>query len=178
MSQSPQLNPYMAPRATPAADQQYSLPSEQFPLASRVDRFVGALIDGVIVGIPTFVFGIFLGIVLVQFFVPNSLEFQIAVFLVGLPAGMGIFLMIQGYLLANHGQTVGKWMISTRILDEHNQLVPLIPLILKRYLPLWIVGSVPYFGAFFVLGNALAIFRANHKCIHDDIAGTKVVKIV
>jgi uncharacterized RDD family membrane protein YckC len=72
---------------------------------------------------------------------------------------------------------VGKYLIKTQIVSDSGDLVPFAPLILKRYLPVWVVGQVPYIGPLLLLGNVLAIFRENHKCIHDDLAGTKVIFI-
>ncbi len=44
-----------------------------------------------------------------------------------------------------------------------------------RYLPLSIAVLIPYVGMIFVFIDPLFIFREERRCIHDFIAGTKVV---
>ena len=46
----------------------------------------------------------------------------------------------------------------------------------RRTIPMWVLTSIPFLGPFIGLANALAIFRENCKCLHDDLAGTKVIK--
>lgn len=179
MTQVPQQNPYTAPPTLPGSAYLYHGTTGPFPLASRTDRFVGALIDSVIVGIPTLVVGVALGFGLVLFLDPSSVIFQIAASVLGFLLGMAVFVAIQGYLLAHYGQTIGKRIVKTQILTEDDKLLPLGPMLLKRYVPLWLLSSIPYnIGPVFPIINALAIFRSSRKCFHDDIAGTKVVKIV
>jgi uncharacterized RDD family membrane protein YckC len=36
---------------------------------------------------------------------------------------------------------------------------------------------IPIFGLFFVLADTLMIFRADRRCLHDLMAGTRVVKV-
>ena len=88
------------------------------------------------------------------------------------------FLLAHGYLLATQGQTVGKVFMKTRIVDERSgQIVALVPLFLRRYLLLWLLVQIPFFGGLLNLANGMMIFRTNKKCLHDDLAGTKVVSL-
>ena len=178
MSENLGSNPYAPSSALPGDSYDYGSAAGQPPLASLGDRLVGAIIDGIVVGIPAMVVGVLMGIVLVNIFPVDSVAFQVASFVIGLPIGIGLFIAIQGYLLANYGQTVGKRVVNTQIVSDDNQLIPLVPLILKRYIPFWVLGSLPMVGFLFVLANVLAIFRGNRKCLHDEIAGSKVIKIV
>jgi len=171
-------NPYAPSSALPGDTYDYGSSPGQPALASLGDRLVGAFIDGIVVGIPAMVVGVLMGIVLVSIFPVDSVAFQVASFVLGLPIGIGLFIAIQGYLLANYGQTVGKRVVNTQIVSDDNQLIPFVPLILKRYIPFWVLGSLPMVGFLFVLVNILAIFRGNRKCLHDEIAGSKVIKIV
>lgn len=176
MHESQPFNPYMAPRAaSESIDPQGPPPIA--PLASRGDRFVGALIDSLLVGIPTFLVA-----ALVGFFGYSMLDtvsetaFWLINFLAWV-AGCLVFLAIQGYLLANYGQTVGKRVVGTQIRGNDDRLLSLSELLLKRYLPLWLLSALPHVGSIIGIINALAIFRSNHKCLHDDLAGTKVIKL-
>jgi len=171
-------NPYAPSSALPGDSYAYGSAPGEPPLASLVDRLVGAIIDGIVVGIPAVFAGMVMGIVLVGIFPLDSVAFQVASFVLGLPIGIGLFIAIQGYLLANYGQTVGKRVVNTQIVSDDNRLIPFVPLILKRYVPFWVLGSLPMVGFLFVLANILAIFRGNRKCLHDEIAGSKVIKIV
>lgn len=170
-------NPYASPSAASFAPP--VVPQTGLPLASLGDRFAGAFIDGLILLPIMFGVGAALGVALVVAGVdPAGREFQLVVGVVGGLMGAGIFLLVNGYLLATRGQTVGKVVMKTKILSNDDTLVPFAPLILRRYVPLWIATSLPTVGSFIGLANALAIFRENRKCIHDEIAGTKVVKLI
>lgn len=90
--------------------------------------------------------------------------------------GIAVFLTLNGYLLAKHGQTIGKRLVKTRIVSIHDdRILPLAKVISLRYLPLWIVGWIPIVGSVASLVDPLFIFRADKRCVHDHIAGTKVI---
>lgn len=174
-NQYPSPNPYASP----------AFVNDKFPLgasgqlATRGNRFLGALIDGLIILPISFGAGLVLGIVMVAAGIePTGIGFNIIAAVAGGVLGAGIFLAVHGYLLATRGQTVGKMIMKTQIVSDSGELVPLGALILKRYVPLWIVASIPYVGGLICLGDALAIFRENRKCLHDEIAGTKVIQLV
>ena len=47
------------------------------------------------------------------------------------------------------------------------------------YSPNWVpkvMGAVPYLGMIFHLVDSLFIFREDRRCLHDRIAGTRVVR--
>jgi uncharacterized RDD family membrane protein YckC len=72
------------------------------------------------------------------------------------------------------GQTVGKLLLNTQIVDDRNQILDFWPLIFKRYFPLWLVAGIPFIGGIFALANALAIFRAcSGCCSRSTPAGTR-----
>ena len=48
-------------------------------------------------------------------------------------------------------------------------------LILFRYLPTNLVALVPYIGPYLALADIVFIFGEERRCIHDLIAGTKVI---
>jgi uncharacterized RDD family membrane protein YckC len=170
-------NPYASPNAAGYAPPRVVVTGR--PLAGLGDRFAGALLDGLIMVPLAFGAGIAMGMgLLVAGLHPESVAFKAAAALFGAFIGGGIFLVINGYLLATRGQTVGKVVMKTQIVSNDGTLVPIGMLILRRYVPLWIATNLPGVGPFLALGNALAIFRENRKCIHDEIAGTKVIKLI
>ena len=90
--------------------------------------------------------------------------------------GVVAFLVVHGYLLANYGQTVGKRLVGTRIVSvQDDKILPFGRVIGLRYLPLWVVSQVPAIGPLLGIIDVLFIFRRDRRCVHDLIAGTKVV---
>lgn len=168
-------NPY----APPTTESQSPEVHGSAQLASRGDRFVGAFIDGLIslaVNVPL---GFGLGVILALFGIDTegSLVGAGILLFASFIIGFGSFLLVNGYFLSTRGQTLGKMVVGTQIVSDDNQLVPIVPLVLKRYLWLWVLSLYPVLGGIAGLVNALLIFRSNKKCLHDDIAGTKVIKL-
>ena len=97
---------------------------------------------------------------------------------IGIFLGSLWYLIVNGYLLSTKGQTVGKLVAGTRIVNaETNELVPLWPLFFKRWISIQLLAAIPVIGNFVALVDVLMIFRKNRKCLHDDLAGTKVIKV-
>lgn len=85
------------------------------------------------------------------------------------------FVLIQGYPLYKSGQTWGKKAVGIRIVDMDGDVPPLGQLLLMRYVIGQVASQVPYVGRIYSLVDALFIFRQDRRCIHDLIAGTRVV---
>ncbi len=175
-------NPYAPPKSE-SSYIPYATKGE-LELASLWLRFVGAFLDGFIMLLLIFPISIGLAFALsltginpdeFQFTEPNEILLTVLLTVLDLALGLGVFFGLNGYLLATRGQTIGKYLLGTQIQTENGQLVPFVPLIWKRYIIVWVVSQIPYFGIIASFGNVLLIFRANRKCLHDEIAGTKVV---
>jgi uncharacterized RDD family membrane protein YckC len=80
-------------------------------------------------------------------------------------------------LLSMRGQTLGKMAMSVRIVDYDNEANPGFrrAVVLRSIVP-GLIGAVPCLGTLFALVDALSIFGEERRCIHDLIAGTKVVE--
>ncbi len=89
--------------------------------------------------------------------------------------GFVIFVAVQGYPLAQWGQTWGKKLLAIKIVDLEGRKPPLGKLLALRYLPVQVVVNVPMIGPLAALVNVLFIFREDQRCVHDLIAGTRVV---
>ena len=142
-------------------------------LASRWKRLGGALLDGLImtaIVVPLmWITGMFGQLAQGQ---PITLGQSAFLFVLG----WGVFLAVNGYLLANKGQTVGKRVAGTRMVSHTDgQLLPLVKLFGLRYLVVGLIAHIPFLGGLFSLVDVLFIFREDRRCIHDLIAGTKVV---
>lgn len=86
-----------------------------------------------------------------------------------------VWFVLNGPLLATKGQTIGKKAVGTRIVDLQGGLPPLSHLLALRYIVPWLVGAVPFLGGLFSLADALLVFGPERRCIHDYLAGTRVV---
>lgn len=168
-------NPYAAPSS---ASIQTNQPGNHGEPATLLSRFVGAIVDVILVVIVivpiSFTIGIVAGVLQIDFSTP-LMSFLLTLFM--LPIYLIVFLAINGYLLSTRGQTVGKYMVNTKIVGNDGTLQPLIPMFLKRYGVLWIFSMIPTLGAFVGIIDALMIFRGSRKCLHDEIAGTRVIKV-
>ncbi len=99
---------------------------------------------------------------------------------VGLMA-LGVFVVaiVNWVLISQSGQSLGKRIVGTRIVRLDGSLPGFSYGVAMR---VWlfafisnIVGLIPFIGHFFGLVNVLFIFGDERRCIHDYIAGTRVV---
>jgi uncharacterized RDD family membrane protein YckC len=161
-------NVYAAPEA-PVAD---VIPAGEQELAGRGARLAAATIDGIIL------LAILFPIMLVFGFNMFTSEGAIG-FVTELVMTLGmiaIYIAVNGYFLHQNGQTVGKKLLGIRIVRSDGSKADLRRLIVLRVLPVWLAGLIPFVGQLVGLIDALLIFRASRKCLHDDIADTIVIK--
>ncbi len=168
-SEDTRSNVYAAPKAD------LEIIGDDAVLAERKDRFLAAIIDGVIgllVGLPiVFLAGPYLGFDGLgsqpgyQYLIPATIF------------GFIMFVLIHGYLLSKYGQTVGKKVLKIKIVSTEDEKVGLVKLLMLRYLPISVATLVPIAGSFLPAADALFIFRKDRRCVHDLIAGTRVIKI-
>ena len=162
-------NPYAPPRAEvrdpPSAP-------DTGELASRKLRFVGAVIDSVISLLVTVPLGMFTGYW--RDALAGNVDYADA-FTIGIASFLA-FVALHGKLLAKHGQTIGKRLVGTRIVNADDEQLPDFgKLLALRYGVVSLVSLIPAVGSFFALVDVLLILRADRRCVHDHIAGTKVV---
>jgi uncharacterized RDD family membrane protein YckC len=78
--------------------------------------------------------------------------------------------------LLSRGQSLGKLIVGVRIVDYDTEENPgFMRLYVWRVLVPALLSLVPFFGQIFALVNVLFIFGEQRRCLHDCIAGTKVV---
>ncbi len=164
------VNPYQSP----VEDQQPELDTEgQHFLASRGSRFAAALLDGIVM----------LVIILPIQWATGMFEtvmrggqLEIGQQMMWAGIGFAVWFVVQVAFLVN-GQTLGKKALGIRMVDySTGERVPLGRLVGLRYLPTQLVSSIPTIGPLLNLVNILFIFGSEQRCIHDLIAGTKVVQ--
>ena len=142
-------------------------------LAERGARLGAALID---VAIALLVFGIAALVTPINIFKLPDSNGLTATLLLNLGLVFVAFLAVHGYLLATRGQTVGKALLKIRIVRSDGSRASFARLAGLRYLTTSIITAIPIAGSLYGLADALFIFRASRKCLHDNIADTIVVK--
>lgn len=179
----------------PASDVNAGMPASATAaaLAERGTRLWAASIDGILISIPllpVMVVGIYYGVQtqmgiaraggdsVPQF--PSIGASELTVFLAG--AGVLGFLgalgiaVYQWVLISRTGQSLGKKWTGIRIERVDGTRVDFgSGVFMRNWLPK-LIGAVPYLGAIFHLLDCLFIFRDDRRCIHDHIAGTRVVR--
>ncbi len=190
MAEERDPNPYAPP--THQDDESPSGGGEdgRFQIASRSRRLGGALLDG-LVGV-----AIYVAVKLVMAGgVPTLKEFVDPAN--RMRSGLGelapsvLQLSIMGVLIAFRGQSVGKILVLTRIVDETGRRAGLVNGFLLRTLPVAFVTNIPALllatgsppetvqplvslTSLVALVDVLFIFGPDHRCLHDRIAGTYV----
>ncbi len=125
--------------------------------AARASRFFARLIDGA-----AFVVGYI-------FIVMSGGE--------GIGSAVGFFLLFalaiyQIYLLATRGQTIGEQAMKIKIVKaDDGENGGFVKNVLLREFLNALIGFIPFYS----LVDILFIFRGDQRCIHDLIAGTRVV---
>ncbi len=92
--------------------------------------------------------------------------------------GMLIPALVQIFLLGLRGQTVGKYLLQVQIVrsDDESKAGFWRAVFLRGLVPA-LIGTLPYVGFAFTLVNVFFIFREDRRCLHDHIAGTKVIQL-
>ena len=163
-------NPYQSPQS------ELTAPSGgDDELADRGIRLVAAIIDGVImmvVMLPLmFLGGYFTAIMEAAQAGQQAYGLQIAWGI----GGLLLFFAVQYLPLSQSGQTWGKRVMKIKIVAQDGNKPDLATLMGKRYLFQQGIGLIPCLGAIIVLVDVLMIFREDRRCLHDQIAGTRVV---
>lgn len=86
------------------------------------------------------------------------------------------FVIVQVVMLVKNGQTIGKKMLGIRIVKLDGSNPGFTNVIIMRGILPGLIGGIPMVGPVFSLIDVLLIFREDHRCVHEMIAGTIVVK--
>ena len=144
-----------------------------FPLASPWIRLGAYTIDAIIlltITIPLLIFtGLFDemggGMTFVTEIIAASIMFS-------------VYVLINVWLIFSKSQTIGKSILKIQVVDKNTRMpIGGIRYIFARTLPVWIWSQIPYIEIIMNLIDCLLIFREEHNCLHDDIAGTRVIKL-
>jgi uncharacterized RDD family membrane protein YckC len=145
-------------------------------LANRSTRFVACFIDHTIL-VMIGVFAMFLAIA-GHLPMPTKGEDRLAWFSNGfLVLHFFSFLLINGYSLKTNGQTIGKKLTRIRLADRRGNVPSVAKAILLRYVPFVFMFPWSLPGIILCFLDILFVFRGNRRCLHDLLAGTRVVKM-
>lgn len=103
---------------------------------------------------------------------PLNVSPDVAIKILG--ASLFVFFMLNGFLLATRGQTLGKRLFNIAIVDLNNQPSGALNLLLNRYLIQVAMIVIPLLNFADVL---LMFVRTDRRCLHDLIARTKVIDL-
>lgn len=154
------------------SEQTGGVEAAEYPLATRRWRFVAAMLDGVlglIVSLPVF----FYFDIWSTLYAEEPLELHVLA--ITFAWSVLTFLAINYWLLEHRGQTVGKWCVDIAIVGIDGERKSAVRILIRRYLPVWLVAQLPFIGQFLALIDVLFIFGKGRRCVHDYIAGTKVI---
>lgn len=176
--------------APPRADVEDSVePEAGLVEAGRGERFLAALIDGLV---PMIVVIAILAAIAIPMYKSYRQEHVPGIEPPPLGSGhhlsttwawLGGFALL-GYFIYSavlvylYGQTFGKRAMGIRVVRSDGGRVAFSRFIFLRWLPVAVLGSIPFIGWIVGLLDPLLIFRDSRLCLHDDIANTRVVTAV
>jgi len=163
-------------------------------LAGRGTRLKAVTLDGLLISVPSLPFlaiGIYYAVRtqmevaragadkhLAQFASIGTSELAILLggaAVIGFLGAIGIAIY-QWTLISRTGQSLGKKWTGIRIEKIDGTHVTFgTGVVLRNWVPK-VMGAVPYLGMLFHLIDSLFIFREDRRCLHDHIAGTRVVR--
>ena len=162
----PEVNPY-APPAVEADNPDWEpSPDSSYRLARLRQRWLGALVDQLL----------FLASAVPAAVVLLALHW-------GTPATAAVgavtflpFAVWQYYLIAKTGQSLGKRAMKTRIVLQDGSPPGFVRGVVLRAWLFYAAAAIPGLGNVAGLVDSLLIFRADRRCAHDHIAGTRVIQ--
>jgi uncharacterized RDD family membrane protein YckC len=157
-------NPY----APPVQQDEWNTPElhhEEW-LASRGRRFFGALVDNLV----------YLVVILPLWF---AFDAEMGSDESNLAIGLGVLVIgtVQAVLVATSGQSIAKKLLGMRIVRLDGAPIGFVRGVLVRSWAMAVLASIPGIGSIIGLVDAVYIFGAEQRCLHDVMAGSKVVMV-
>jgi len=170
--ESEAVNPYAAPADTASAQGPSVVGGAE--LATRSSRLGASLLDLLLY------FGAAMPGVLVGALLDPSLGDGTAQQGVGVVAGAGLTCLAlhayQCYLIATSGQSLAKRWLRVRIVLENGEVPGFWKGVVLRSWLLAVLRVIPMVGYIVGLVDTLMIFGDDQRCLHDRIAGTRVIQ--
>jgi len=175
MQQSgPSFNPYAPPQADVARGP--GLAPDEYELAGRGLRLLGAILDS----LPAAIY-----VAALIYYVLSALEYRFVresmeEVLLGLALGgllLLAFQIFQWYLVAATGQSLAKRWLGMQIVRLDGTPPGFLHGVVLRSWILLAIAYIPYLGQLVALVDALMILGEERRCLHDHIAGTRVIVV-
>lgn len=153
--------------------------AEDLNLASRIQRFTAWLIDSLSL-VPVIMLGVqALGDKKIETMeqLMNEVQAHPEPFQ---PAAWTFLLitLVNVVMLTLRGQSIGKWITGIRIvMFQSGARAGFVRAVLLRSFVMSVLGSISYIGTGLQFFDIACIFRADHRCLHDLIADTMVVRV-
>jgi uncharacterized RDD family membrane protein YckC len=179
MPQQPPPLPPENPYAAPAARVQDIVEDGDYELADRGTRLGAAILDGLVAGGPVALVAFGAAIALPAYQQSHAGDPNYAMLGV---LGLVVMVALLGVMVVNlvwlhrYGQTIAKRWLNIRIVRTDGSRCSLLRIVFARIVPIALLRMIPLIGWMFTLGDALLIFREDHRCLHDHFADTIVVR--
>lgn len=168
----PQPRSSVAPASTPR------------PLAGLGRRFLAALVDGFLQWLCWMPAGLAVSAAIadrMQSGAQPDLKFITDAMVAATPKSLAFLLilaLVQITLLCLRSQSIGKILLRIQIVTVSDETPggPLRAFLLRGFLT-WMIKQIPLLGLLYWAVDSFCIFREDQRCVHDLIAGTKVVKL-
>jgi uncharacterized RDD family membrane protein YckC len=162
----PVVNPYAPPAVE--LEHGWEAPESGFRNARLRQRWAGAVLDQLL----------FLGSGIPAAVVALSLDGSSKIYATAAVALVTVlpFAVVQFYLIAKTGQSLGKKICKTRIVRLDGSPPGFVYGVVIRAWAIWAASAIPGIGSFIGLADAVLVFRADRRCLHDHLAGTRVIQ--
>jgi uncharacterized RDD family membrane protein YckC len=171
VQQEPAYNPYTPPSEPIGAANPYADPFMQEDiLAGRGTRLAAHIVDGILYGVTAIP-----GAVLAFMSMEQSQEASMELMAMLIYLGPLLLFAYNAHLISKQGQTIAKRWLGIRIIKTDGSPCGFVHGVLLRSIAIGCAGLIPAVGPIVSLVDPLLIFGEERRCLHDLIAGTKVV---
>jgi uncharacterized RDD family membrane protein YckC len=146
--------------------------------ATRLSRLGATVVDGLAFAVPAVAMAILVPLAMVS----GGVGSMMIVLVLALVILLGL-LVAQIVLLVKHGQTLGKRALRIRMITSSGETPSIWRVFFLRWLPFVVVAGVielvfkvKGLGNLIHVADALLIFQATRRCLHDLFADTHVIK--
>jgi uncharacterized RDD family membrane protein YckC len=158
------FSPYEPPKASMLEE----ATDNKFELAGRGKRLMAYLIDTLLYIVTTFPLIIS---------IERNPEAEPTMAVTIMVVLMIALTIVNFVLLYRYGQTIGKRLLSIKIVRTDYSRAGLLRIIFLRALPIGLLSSIPGVGGIISLVDPLLIFQDSRRCLHDHLADTIVINV-
>jgi len=107
-----------------------------------------------------------------QAYEPNALILRLTTLL------LASYLVLNTWLLAKTGQSVGKRLLGIRIIGNNDGDKPVLWKLLARALAVFVITVIPVWGLLLLIIDSLFIVGPQRRCLHDIILNSRVQRVL